>query len=230
MADRPLDIVLLGAPGSGKGTQAERIAPAFGLSHISTGEILRGAVKAGTELGAAAKRFMDAGDLVPDDVVVGIIRERLTEPDTLAGFMLDGFPRTLPQATALDEMLAGAGRALTLVLLIDVPDEELVQRLAGRRACRSCGRGYNVVFDAPKVEGVCDVCGGELFQRDDDNEATVRNRLQVYGRQTEPLTGYYRGQGILSTVFGGGRNPDQVFADVEKALAAAKRPGDDRRA
>jgi adenylate kinase len=222
MAGAPLDIVLLGAPGSGKGTQAERIAPAFGLPHISTGDILRGAVKAGTELGRTAKRFMDAGELVPDEVVIGIIRERLGEPDTAAGFMLDGFPRTIEQATALDEMLAGAGRALRFVLLIDVPEEELVQRLAGRRACRSCGRGYNVVFDPPKVEGVCDVCGGDLFQRDDDNEDTVRNRLAVYRRQTEPLVGYYRDGGILATVYGGGRTPDQVFADVEKLLAGAR--------
>ena len=222
MADRPLNIVLLGAPGSGKGTQAERIAPAFALPHISTGDILRGAVKAGTELGRTAKRFMDSGELVPDEVVIGIIRERLSEPDTTAGFMLDGFPRTLEQATALDEMLADAGRALRFVLLIDVPEEELVQRLAGRRACRSCGRGYNVVFDPPRVEGVCDACGGELFQRDDDNEDTVRNRLTVYRRQTEPLVGYYRDKGILATVYGGGRTPDQVFADVEKLLAGAR--------
>jgi adenylate kinase len=222
MAGAPLDIVLLGAPGSGKGTQAERIAPAFDLPHISTGDILRGAVKAGTELGRTAKRFMDAGELVPDEVVIGIIRERLGEPDTATGFMLDGFPRTLEQATALDEMLAGAGRGLRFVLLIDVPEEELVQRLAGRRACRSCGRGYNVVFDPPRVEGVCDVCGGDLFQRDDDNEDTVRNRLAVYRRQTEPLVGYYRDKGILATVYGGGRTPDQVFADVEKLLAGAR--------
>ncbi|MGZ4198855.1 MAG: adenylate kinase [Thermoleophilia bacterium] len=222
MAGGPLDIVLLGAPGSGKGTQAERIAPAFGLPHVSTGDILRAAVKGGTELGVAAKRFMDSGELVPDDVVIGIIRERLTQADTAAGFMLDGFPRTLEQAAALDEMLAGAGRALRLVLLIDVPEEELVQRLAGRRACRACGRGYNVVFDPPKVEGMCDVCGGELFQRDDDNEATVRNRLAVYRRQTEPLIGYYRDKGVLATVYGGGRNPDQVFADVEVLLGDAR--------
>jgi len=222
MAGASLDIVLLGAPGSGKGTQAERIAPAFALPHISTGDILRGAVKAGTELGRTAKRFMDSGELVPDEVVIGIIRERLSEPDTTAGFMLDGFPRTLEQATALDEMLADAGRALRFVLLIDVPEEELVQRLAGRRACRSCGRGYNVVFDPPRVEGVCDACGGELFQRDDDNEDTVRNRLTVYRRQTEPLVGYYRDKGILATVYGGGRTPDQVFADVEKLLAGAR--------
>jgi adenylate kinase len=222
MADRQLNIVLLGAPGSGKGTQAERIAPAYGLPHISTGDILRAAVRAGTELGATAKRFMDAGELVPDEVVIGIIRERLTEPDAAAGFMLDGFPRTLEQAVALDGMLEQAGRALTLVLLIDVPEEELVQRLAGRRACRSCGRGYNVVFDPPKSEGVCDVCGGELYQRDDDNETTVRNRLAVYGRQTEPLIGYYRDKGILATVYGGGRVPDEVYGDVERLLSAAR--------
>ena len=218
---RPLDIVLLGAPGSGKGTQAERIAPAFDVPHISTGDILRAAVKRGTPMGLAAKRYMDAGDLVPDDVVIGIIRDRLGEPDTGGGFMLDGFPRTLEQAAALDDMLTGAGRALGLVLQIDVPEEELVQRLAGRRACRHCGRGYNVVFDPPKVEGVCDACGGDLFQRDDDNEDTVRNRLAVYRSQTEPLIGYYRDKGVLATVYGGGRTPDQVYADVEKLLAGA---------
>jgi len=223
VAGLPLDIVLLGAPGSGKGTQAERIAPAFAVPHISTGDILRDAVKGGTALGLAAKAFMDAGNLVPDEVVIGIIRERLTLPDTTAGFMLDGFPRTLEQAAALDEMLADAQRALRLVLLIDVPAEELVQRLAGRRACRACGRGYNVVFDPPRVVGVCDVCGGELFQRDDDNEATVRTRLAVYSRQTEPLIGYYRDQGILATVPGAGRDPDQVFADVQTLLAGAQR-------
>jgi len=220
MAAVQLNLVLLGAPGSGKGTQAERIAPAFDLPHISTGDILRAAVKAGTELGATAKRYMDAGELVPDQVVIGIIRERLAEPDAARGFMLDGFPRTLEQARALDEMLDQAGRGLTMVLLIDVPEEELVQRLAGRRACRNCGKGYNVVFDPPKVEGVCDVCGGELFQRDDDNEDTVRNRLAVYRAQTEPLIGYYRDEGILESVFGGGRTPDQVYGDVERLLAA----------
>ena len=220
MAAAQLNLVLLGAPGSGKGTQAERIAPAFGLPHISTGDILRAAVKAGTELGATAKRYMDSGELVPDEVVIGIIRERLAEPDAARGFMLDGFPRTLEQARALDEMLDQAGRGLTVVLLIDVPEEELVQRLAGRRACRDCGKGYNVVFDPPRVEGVCDVCSGELFQRDDDNEDTVRNRLAVYRAQTEPLIGYYRGKDILESVFGGGRTPDQVYGDVERLLAA----------
>lgn len=222
MGAKPLNIVLLGAPGSGKGTQAERIAPAFGLPHVSTGDILRAAVKAGTELGASAKRSMDAGELVPDEVVIGIIRERLAEPDTSQGFMLDGFPRTLEQARALDETLADAGRALTLVLVIDVPEDELVQRLAGRRACRSCGKGYNVVFDPPAKPGVCDVCGGELFQRDDDNEATVRNRLAVYRNQTAPLIDYYRTAGVEKSVYGGGRTPDQVYLDVESLLRDAR--------
>jgi len=217
-----LNLVLLGAPGSGKGTQAERISPAFGIPHISTGDILRGAVRDGTAMGLQAKRFMDAGDLVPDQVVIGIIRDRLVQPDAERGFMLDGFPRTLEQARALDEMLAEAGRALNAVLMIDVPEEELVQRLSGRRACRACGKGCNVVFDPPKTEGVCDACGGELFQRDDDNEETVRNRLEVYRRQTEPLVGYYSRRHILSSVFGGGRMPAEVFADAEAVLKHAQ--------
>ncbi len=219
--DKQLNVVLLGAPGSGKGTQAERIAPAFGVPHVSTGDMLRAALKAGSELGLAAQRYMDAGDLVPDDVVVGIIRERLAEADAARGFLLDGFPRTIEQAKALDVMLAEAGRALGLVLLIEVPEEELVQRLAGRRACRNCGKGYHVVFDPPKQEGVCDVCGGELYQRADDNEETVRNRLAVYRRQTEPLVEYYAARGVLKKVFGGGRMPDEVYGDVEKALVEA---------
>lgn len=225
MASRPLDIVLLGAPGSGKGTQSARIAPAFCLTHISTGEILRAAVKAGTALGIAARESMKTGELAPDEIVIGIIRERLAEPDTATGFMLDGFPRTLDQAVALDDMLSDADRALTLVLLIDVPERELIQRLADRRSCSACRRGYNLVFDPPKVADVCDACGGELYQRDDDNEEIVRHRLQVYVRQTAPLTDYYRDKGILATVYGGGRNPDQVYGDIERVLTAAQRQG-----
>jgi adenylate kinase len=219
VVQRQLNVVLLGAPGSGKGTQAERIAPAFGLPHISTGDMLRAAVARGADLGLAAKRHMDAGELVPDEVVVGIIRDRLAEDDAGGGFLLDGFPRTLEQAGALDAMLAQSGRALTDVLLFDVPEEELVRRLSGRRTCRSCGKGYHLVFDPPDVDGVCDKCGGELFQRDDDNEATVRKRLAVYGRQTEPLVGYYADHGLLETVYGGGRMPDEVFADVRRLLS-----------
>jgi adenylate kinase len=219
VTQRQLNVVLLGAPGSGKGTQAERIAPAFGLPHISTGDMLRAAVAQGADLGLAAKRHMDAGGLVPDEVVVGIIRERLAEDDAAGGFLLDGFPRTLEQAGALDATLAQSGRALTHVLLFDVPEEELVRRLSGRRTCRSCGKGYHLVFDPPKVDGVCDKCGGELFQRDDDNEATVRKRLAVYGQQTEPLVGYYADHGLLHTFHGGGRMPDEVFADVQRLLS-----------
>ena len=219
MTQPQLNVVLLGAPGSGKGTQAERIAPAYGLPHISTGDMLRAAVARGADLGLAAKAHMDAGGLVPDEVVVGLIRERLVEDDAAGGFVLDGFPRTLEQAGALDVMLALSGRALTHVLLFDVPEEELVRRLSGRRTCRACGKGYHLVFDPPRVDGVCDKCGGELFQRGDDNEATVRNRLAVYGQQTEPLVGYYAAHGLLHTFHGGGRMPDEVFADVQRLLS-----------
>jgi len=221
VADKQLNVVLLGGPGSGKGTQAERIAPEFGLPHISTGDMLRAAVAAGSELGRSAKRYMDAGELLPDDVVIGVIGERLAQDDAAAGFLLDGFPRTIDQAKALDAMLAQAGRALTTVLLVDVSADELVQRLAGRRTCRACGKGYHVLFNPPKQEGICDACGGEVYQRADDNEETVRNRLTVYSRQTEPLVDYYTRQGLLKAINGGGRGPDQVFVDVKKALASA---------
>jgi adenylate kinase len=217
--DKQLNVVLLGAPGSGKGTQAERIAPAFGVPHISTGDMLRAAVTAGSELGLSAKRYMDVGELLPDDVVIGIIGERLAQADSTVGFLLDGFPRTIEQAKALDAMLADAGRALTNVLLIDVPEEELVERLAGRRTCRACGKGYHVIFNPPSQEGICDACGGEVYQRVDDNEETVRNRLAVYRRQTEPLIDYYAKQGLLRVVSGGGRGPEQVYADVANVLA-----------
>jgi len=218
VSDAQLNVVLLGAPGAGKGTQAERIAAQFGLPHVSTGEILRAAVAAGTELGRTAQRFMQAGELVPDEVVVGIIRERLAEPDAGRGFLLDGFPRTLEQAAALDDMLAAADRGLTHVVVLDVPEAELIERLSGRRMCRSCGKGYHVVFDPPQKEGVCDACGGELYQRADDNEETVRNRLVVYGKQTEPLIAYYTDKGLVRTVFGGGRMPNEVWVDVRVVL------------
>jgi adenylate kinase len=217
-----LNIVLLGAPGSGKGTQAERIIKQHEIPHISTGDILRDAVAKGTDLGAAAKRFMEAGDLVPDDVIIGIMRDRLGEPDAGRGFLLDGFPRTIEQARALDGMLADAGRSLTHVLLLDVPEEELVQRLSGRRMCRGCGANFNVIFKPPKSAGVCDVCGGELYQRSDDNEETVRNRLTVYRRQTEPLVGYYEEHGLVRRFYGGGRGPDEVFAEVDALLSGVE--------
>ena len=213
------NVILLGAPGAGKGTQAERIVADFGLPHISTGEMLRAAVANGTEMGREAQKYMESGALVPDEVVIGVVRERLAEPDALAGFLLDGFPRTIPQAEQLDAMLAGAGRAVTHVVLIDVPADELVQRLAGRRSCAGCGKLYNVTFDPPKTEGVCDVCGGQLTQRADDNEETVRNRLAVYEEQTAPLIGYYTERGVLESAFGGGKLPDEVYAQVERILS-----------
>jgi adenylate kinase len=220
MSPHERNIVLLGAPGSGKGTQAERLVARHGLPHISTGDMLRAAIAGGTAMGREAKRFMDAGELVPDEVVIGVVRERLAEPDARDGFVLDGFPRTLEQAGRLEALLDEAGRGLTHVVQFEVPEEELVARLAGRRLCRSCGKGYHVVFDPPAREGVCDACGGELYQRDDDDETTVRNRLAVYRAQTEPLVEHYRAKGILVTAFGGGKMPDEVFAQVVALLDA----------
>jgi adenylate kinase len=169
-------------------------------------------------MGVAAKAFMDAGALVPDEVVIGVVRDRLAESDAAEGFLLDGFPRTTMQAESLDAMLAQAGRSVTEVLLLDVPEDELVDRLAGRRLCRTCGKGYHVHFDPPEQEGVCDACESELFQRDDDNETTVSNRLEVYRRQTEPLVDYYERRGVLRRIVGGGRTPNEVFASIEKTL------------
>jgi adenylate kinase len=221
VASDQLNVILLGAPGAGKGTQAERIVARYGLPHISTGEMLRAAVQQGTEMGRAAKRHMDAGGLVPDEVVIGVVRERLAEPDTRHGFLLDGFPRTLPQAERLDGMLAETGRAITHVVLIDVPEEELVQRISGRRSCTACGKLYNVTFDPPREEGVCDACGAPLLQRADDNEETVRNRLVVYRSQTAPLVGYYADKGVLGEAHGGGKLPDEVFEQVADILGGA---------
>jgi adenylate kinase len=218
MTETQRNVILLGGPGAGKGTQAERIVAGYALPHVSTGEMLRAAVAAGTEMGLAAQKVMEAGALVPDEVVIGVVRERLAQPDAQKGFLLDGFPRTIAQAERLDAMLAGDGRAVTHVILLDVPEDELVERLAGRRLCKSCGKGYHVVFDPPQKEGLCDVCGADLYQRGDDNEATVRNRLAVYRAQTEPLIGYYEGRGVLRTAPGGGKTPDEVFAQVEQLL------------
>jgi len=220
MADPQRNVILLGGPGSGKGTQADLLVARFGLPHISTGEMLRAAVAQGTDMGLAAQKSMEAGALVSDAVVIGVVRDRLAEADAQDGFLLDGFPRTIAQAEGLDAMLAEVGRGVTQVILLDVPEDELVQRLAGRRLCRGCGKGYHVVFDPPKVEGICDACGAELYQRSDDNEATVRNRLAVYRTQTEPLIGYYEGRGVLNVAVGGGKMPDEVFTQVERLLAS----------
>ena len=218
MIETQRNVILLGAPGAGKGTQAERIVAAYGLPHISTGEMLRVAVADRTEMGLAAQKFMEAGALVPDEVVIGVVRDRLAQADAQKGFLLDGFPRTIEQAKRLDLMLAGDGRAVTHVILIEVPEDALVERLAGRRMCKGCGKGYHIVFDPPQKEGRCDVCGAELYQRSDDNEETVRNRLKVYRAQTEPLVGYYENQGVLKTAAGGGKLPDEVFAQIEQLL------------
>jgi len=221
VASDQLNVILLGAPGAGKGTQAERIVARYGLPHISTGEMLRAAVAAGTEMGLAAQRFMSAGELVPDEVVIGVVRDRLAEPDAAQGFLLDGFPRTIEQAERLDAMLTEASRAVSHAVLIDVPEEELVQRISGRRSCAACGKLYNVTFDPPKSEGVCDVCGAALLQRADDNEETVRNRLAVYRRQTAPLVDYYTRKGVLGVARGGGKLPDEVFTQVAAILGGA---------
>ena len=192
-----MKLILLGPPGAGKGTQAKMLTEQFFIPQISTGDILRAAVKDGTAMGLKAKEFMDAGGLVPDEVVVGIVRDRLQEKDCVNGFILDGFPRTVPQADALQASLAEMGKELDRVISLDVDAEALVERLTGRRTCKECGRGYHVTFDPSRVAGKCDACGGGLCQRDDDQEETIRKRLQVYADQTSPLINYYRDAGVL---------------------------------
>jgi len=207
-----MNIVLLGGPGAGKGTQAAKLVEEFKTPHISTGDMLRAAVAAGTELGKKAKSYMDAGELVPDDVIIGLVIDRLQEPDTDAGFILDGFPRTSAQAVALDAELGKLERPLDAALLIDVDPEVIVKRLCSRRMCRECG------FIGSEADATCPKCGGEMYQRDDDNEATVRNRLDVYQKSTSPLIDYYRGSELLVSI-DGDRDPDVVYADVKAALS-----------
>jgi adenylate kinase len=193
-------LVLVGPPGAGKGTQAEFIADRFSIPKISTGDIFRANVSGGTELGRMAKEYMDAGDLVPDKVTIAMVRDRLGEPDAAAGFLLDGFPRNVAQAYELDSILNDLGNSLDVVLELQVDNEEVVRRLSGRRTCRKCGHIWHVEYDPTKVEGVCDRCGGELFQRDDDRAETVRHRLDVYVEQTSPLVEFYSGRGQLVVV------------------------------
>jgi adenylate kinase len=212
-----MNLILLGPPGAGKGTQAKKMVDAYGIPQISTGDMLREAVKNQTQLGMEAKKYMDAGQLVPDEVVIGLVKERLSKPDTDKGFMLDGFPRTVPQAEALDKVLAGLKKDLDHVVSIEVANEELMGRLTGRRTCKACGAGYHVIFDPPKTEGKCDKCGGDLYQRDDDNEATVSNRLKVYNSQTKPLIDYYQGKSLLRPIDGVGAI-DDIFGRVKTAL------------
>jgi len=197
-------VIFLGPPGAGKGTQAQELAREWGVPHIATGDMLREAVAAKTALGLEAKRHMDSGGLVPDDVVIGLVGERLAQPDAKAGCVLDGFPRTVAQAEALDALFARAGIALDRVIYLDVPRSELLRRLTGRRVCRACGRTFHLVSAPPSVAGKCDDCGGELYQRADDSEATVATRLDVYQKQTAPLLDYYRGRRLLAEVAGEG--------------------------
>ena len=210
-------IILLGPPGAGKGTQAKRLIERLQVPQISTGDMLRAAVQDGTPLGRQAKAYMDRGALVPDDVIIGLVRERLQAPDCARGYILDGFPRTLAQAEALEKTLADLRLGLDHVLCLDVPSEELVARIAGRRTCRQCGAMSHVRFSPTKREGVCDVCGGETYQRDDDREETVRRRLAVYAEQTAPLVRFYEGRGLLRRIAGTGEI-GEIFARMVQSL------------
>lgn len=209
-----MNIVLMGLPGAGKGTQADKIIEKYDIPHISTGDMFRAAMKNGTELGLEAKSYIDKGALVPDEVTIGIVRERLAEPDCNQGFLLDGFPRTIEQAEALDQILADLGRKVEDVINIKVDQDELVKRLTGRRICKVCGSSYHLVFNPPKVEGVCDKDGGELYQRADDNLETVSNRLEVNIKQSQPLLDFYNKKQILTDI-DGQKDINDVFADVD---------------
>jgi adenylate kinase len=212
-----MNLILLGGPGAGKGTQAKKLIDKYQIPQISTGDILRAAVKEGTPLGVKAKECMDAGKLVPDELVVGIVEERLKQPDCKKGFILDGFPRTVPQAEALDKSLAKMSAKIDHVVSIDVPEEDLVIRLCGRRTCKACGQMYHVKFTPSKKEGLCDKCNGELYQRDDDNETTVRSRLATYNQATKPLIDYYSAKGLVRPIAGVG-GIDDIFKKITGIL------------
>lgn len=213
-------VIFLGPPGAGKGTQAQALAREWGVPHVATGDMLREAVAAGTPLGLEARRHMDSGGLVPDDVVIGLVGERLALPDAKAGVVLDGFPRTVTQAEALDALFARTGLTLNRVVFFDVSRDELLRRLTGRRVCRACGRTFHLVSAPPRVAGKCDACGGELYQRVDDSEATVSTRLDVYQKQTAPLLDYYRRRKLLAEVRGEG-SVDEVAGAIRKATGQA---------
>jgi adenylate kinase len=212
-----MNLILMGLPGAGKGTQAERIVKEYGIPHISTGDMFRAAIKGETELGLKAKSFMDAGELVPDEVTIGIVRDRLAEDDCQNGFLLDGFPRTVAQAEALEELLESLGRKIDFVLNVDVPEQLLMDRLTGRRVSPTSGRTYHVIFNPPKVEGICDVDGKELVQRDDDKPETVKKRLEVNQKQAKPLVDFYTEKGYLRDI-NGDQDIDKVFEDIDQLL------------
>lgn len=212
-----MKIILMGGPGAGKGTQSGSLVERFNFPHIATGDIFRAAIQNGTELGLKAKSFMDAGELVPDEVTIGIVAERLALPDCQEGFLLDGFPRTLEQGRALAEILGRLGMKLNAVINFEVAEDLLIDRLTGRRICRNCGAAYHLVFNPPPEKDVCGQCGGELYQRSDDAEDTAKNRLQVYNRQTEPLISFYEEQGLLKRV-NGDQPIAKVFSDIVEAL------------
>ncbi len=214
-----MNIILIGPPGAGKGTQATRMIERLQVPQISTGDMFRAAVKEGTPMGKKAKEYMDKGALVPDEVVIGVVNERFQKPDCKKGFILDGFPRTLDQAKALDELLKKLGTKLDHVVVIEVPDDYLVERLTGRRTCKGCNYMHHIKFDAPKKEGVCDKCGAELYQRDDDKEETIRQRLTNYHNQTSPLIEYYGKQNVVRMIKGTG-SMEQVQDAVKAAIGA----------
>ncbi|WP_154837679.1 adenylate kinase [Staphylococcus sp. Marseille-Q1834] len=216
-----MNIILMGLPGAGKGTQASEIVKKFPIPHISTGDMFRKAIKDETDLGKEAKSYMDRGELVPDEVTVGIVKERISEDDAKKGFLLDGFPRTIDQAEALNNIMSELGRNIDAVINIEVPEEELMNRLTGRRICEKCGTTYHLVFNPPKVDGVCDIDGGKLYQREDDNPETVSNRLSVNVKQSKPILEYYEEKGVLKNI-DGAKDIDQVTKDVIDILDQLK--------
>ena len=213
-----MNLILLGPPGAGKGTQAVRLVEKYSIPQVSTGDMLRKAVKEKSVLGLKAKDYMNSGNLVPDEVVIGIIKERLTEDDCQNGFILDGFPRTIVQAEKLEDMLKGEDKAITKVISIDVADDVLIKRLCGRRVCKKCSAGYHITFDPPIKEGICNKCGGELFQREDDTEETIVSRLSVYKKQTAPLIDFYGKRKLLVTIQGA-ESMDEIFNSMCQIIA-----------